>query len=312
MLDRRVNCQHDVQAVARLHVLVAQCDQFVLLPVGFRHAPAGDAAQRGIQRQFNPIASRNLRNRMAVQFEFVHARKPQHLRRQRAVRINAHLVRLGKNGVLTQIAEKLAIGLRQFFFIHAQGKLAHRQLNFLPGFLRDIFLEPDVMEVVRDRFALFIFRNAREKFRIQLAFAHLQQRRERVRHGRLLVADERRIGADRFHRNTRGEQVAVRVENVTAPRRLPEFALRVVLRQPRQFVMAQHLQIHQPVAEAGERRADQQRQRQHPSKLQSFCHFKIGRPPVAVGSSLRRVTSGGQNGLLCQRRAGLPRGQLAR
>ena len=168
------------------------------------------------------------------------------------------------------------------------------------------------MQIVRDRFALFIFGNAQEEFRIKLAFAHLQQRRERVRHGRLLVADERRVGADRFHRNARGEQIAVRVEDVAAPRRLPEFALRVVLRQFRQFVMAEHLQIHQPAAEAGEGRADQQRQRQHPSKLHSFCHFKIGRPPVAVGSSLPTRHERRPKSLLRQRHARLPRGQLAR
>ena len=76
MLDRRVNRQHHVQAVARLHILVAQRDQFVLLPVGFRHAPAGHAAQRRIQRQFDAVAPDNLRNRSAVQFELVHAGKP--------------------------------------------------------------------------------------------------------------------------------------------------------------------------------------------------------------------------------------------
>jgi hypothetical protein len=59
VLHRRVNRQHDVQAVARGDILVAQRDEFMLRAVGFRHAPAGDAAQRGIQREFNPVAPGN-------------------------------------------------------------------------------------------------------------------------------------------------------------------------------------------------------------------------------------------------------------
>ena len=69
------------------------------------------------------------------------------------------------------------------------------------------------MKIVRDRFALFIFGNAHEEFRIQFAFTHLQQRREHARHDRLLVADEQRVGANRFHRNARGKQIAVNIED---------------------------------------------------------------------------------------------------
>jgi hypothetical protein len=90
-----------------------------------------------------------------------------------------------------------------------------------------------------------------------------------------------RVGADRFHKNARGEQIAVRVENVAAARRLPEFALGVLLRLGGQFVVTQHLQIHQPVAQAGERQAEQPQQGQHPFQLQPFGHRK--KRPAARG-----------------------------
>ncbi len=151
------------------------------------------------------------------------------------------------------------------------------------------------MEIVRDRFAFLIPGNAREKFLIKPGLTHLQQGRKCMCHDGLLVADERRIGADGFHWNARCQQIATRIEDVATSRCLAEFALRVVLRQLRQLVVTQHLQIHQPVAEPGEGCADKHGQRQHPSKLQSFRHCKTGRPPVAIGSSTDGVTSGGQD-----------------
>ena len=71
---------------------IAQRHQFLLLPVRFRHPPARHAAQRGIQGQFDAVAARGFRNRLAVHRQFIRADKTQHMRRQRAVGIHAQLV----------------------------------------------------------------------------------------------------------------------------------------------------------------------------------------------------------------------------
>ena len=57
VLNGRIQGEHDIEAIACLHVLIAQRNQFPLLPVRFRHAPARHAAQRGIQIQFDAVAS---------------------------------------------------------------------------------------------------------------------------------------------------------------------------------------------------------------------------------------------------------------
>jgi len=58
--------------------------------------------------------------------------------------------------------------------------------------------------------------------------------------------------------------------------------------------MAEHLQIHEPVAQPGKGR-DQTGQQQHgAADLQFVGHLKSGQPPVPIGSSTNGVTSGGQ------------------
>ncbi len=126
-------------------------------------------------------------------------------------------------------------------------------MDFLPGFVRHLALEHDV--TVRDRFPLLIFHRAGKQALIQIAFAHLQQRCELAGDHGLLVANQDRIGANRFHKNARGEQIAVRVENVTAARRTPKLALGVLLRLGGQFVVTQHLQLHEAGTQAGEGQA---------------------------------------------------------
>ena len=113
------------------------------------------------------------------------------------------------------------------------------------------------MQFVGDNFAVTIFENetARRQLLRKRGLVELQQRRDDMGDGVRLIADERRIGTNRFHRHARGQNVAIRVENVAAPGCLPEFALRIVLRLRAQLVMPENLQIHQPVAQAGKRRA---------------------------------------------------------
>ena len=59
--------------------------------------------------------------------------------------------------------------------------------------------------------------------------------------------------------------------------------------------MTQHLQIHEPVCQACEHRAQKTQQEQGSAQLQFVVHPKNGQPPVAIGSSPDGVTSGGQN-----------------
>ena len=63
---------------------------------------------------------------------------------------------------------------------------------------------------------------------------------------------KRGVGANRFDGDAGGEDVVVAIEDVAAAGCLPEFALGIVLLEARQFVVAQHLQIHEPIAQAGE------------------------------------------------------------
>ena len=269
VLDRRVNGQHHVQAIAGLHVFIAQRDQFALLTIRLRHAPARHAAQRRIQNQFRAIAPDRLRNVVAA---LLRSHETEHVRRQRAVRIHAQLIihRIGKNRARAQIPEKGAVGSGQFFLVHAEGKVGHRHLDFLPGFVRNLVLQHDVS--VRDCFPLLIFHRAGKQALIQIGFADLQQRCELAGDHGLLAANQDRIGANRFHKNARGEQIAARVENVAAARRAPELALGVLLRLGGQFVVPQHLQLHEAGTQAGERQAQQPQQGQHPFQLQPFGH----------------------------------------
>ena len=119
VLNRRVNGQHHVQAVARLHIFIAQRDQLMLLTVRLRHAPARHAAQRRIQNQLHAVAPDGLRNVVAA---ILRSHETERVRRQRAVRIHAQLIvhRVGKNRARAQIAEKRAGGPGQFFFVHAE------------------------------------------------------------------------------------------------------------------------------------------------------------------------------------------------
>ena len=136
VLDRRVNRQHGVQAVARPHVLVAQRHKFLLmLSVAVTRQPA------------TPLKSEFNDSSMPSRPEICETGRPSSLYSSTPENPSTCAASepfgytriwsgLGINGVLPQIAEQHAVIPRQFFFIHAEGKLVHRQLNFPPGFLR--------------------------------------------------------------------------------------------------------------------------------------------------------------------------------
>ena len=74
--------------------------------------------------------------------------------------------------------------------------------------------------------------------------------------------------------------------------------LRVLLGLDAEFVVTQHLQIHEPVAQSGKRQPQKSEEQQRAADLLLVGHPKNGQPPVAIGSSTNGVTSGGQNFLL--------------
>jgi hypothetical protein len=114
----------------------------------------------------------------------------------------------------------------------------------------------------------------------QIHLAHLQQRRERVHNGSLLVAEKRRVRANGLYGNARREQIPVRVQNVAPVRGLTDFFLRPLFREARQFVMAENLQFHEPVAQPGERYHDKHQHCQHPRELLSaIFHPKTASRP---------------------------------
>jgi hypothetical protein len=82
VLHDRVNRQHCIQAVARLHVFVTQRSQFAMLSIRFGHAPTRDATQRGIQNQLDTIATGRLRNLPSVYLHFIRPHKTEDVRRE--------------------------------------------------------------------------------------------------------------------------------------------------------------------------------------------------------------------------------------
>jgi len=123
------------------------------------------------------------------------------------------------------------------------------------------------MQPVRDRFALGIFLDARSQPLLQFRIAHLQQRRERMGHDRLLATDHRGIRANHLHRNAGRQEIAVRIQNVATFGRAPGSLLRFFLRLFRQLVVPPHLQIHQPEAQPDEGEHHQRQQRQRAFEL---------------------------------------------
>ena len=84
-----------------------------------RHAPAGRAAQFGVETFFNAVAAEDFRSMVRL---FRRAHKTEHVRRQRAVRINPQLVRLGGNRILPQVFQKSLRSASAVFFRPRQTK----------------------------------------------------------------------------------------------------------------------------------------------------------------------------------------------
>ena len=90
--------------------------------------------------------------------------KTEDVRRQWTVWINAQFVSLGqKSHSAAGFSRKTLTGIRLLFFIHAKRELAHGRLDFHPRLLRDVFLQPDVMQPVGDRLPPGIFHDARRQ-----------------------------------------------------------------------------------------------------------------------------------------------------
>ena len=116
VLHRRVNGQHHVQAVARLHIFVAQRDQLVLRrSVSVTRQPAAPL-KLFVQGKFHAVAADDLRDKMPVHVGFLRRRKTNDLRGQRAVGINPHLVRLAQKRRCCRRLRKNAWSVRDNFF----------------------------------------------------------------------------------------------------------------------------------------------------------------------------------------------------
>ena len=115
----------------------------------------------------------------------------------------------------------------------------------MPGLDRNFFLQNNVG--IGDRLALFVLTSARRQLLRQLQFTFLQYWAQRARHIGGAIADQLWIGADRFYKNARRQQIPAIIQNVAAPWLQQHFLLRVLERFDPQFLMPHNLQIHQPI-----------------------------------------------------------------
>ena len=115
-----------------------------------------------------------------------------------------------------------------------------------------------------------------------LGFGHLQQRGHGSGDFSLSVAQQGGIGANRPGWNTGRELVASDVQYIPSPRLQQQFLVGVFVSLAGQILMANHLQIHQPVAQTPERRSQQQSEHHQSSQLQSLGHIR-SKLPAARG-----------------------------
>ena len=125
----------------------------------------------------------------------------------------------------------------------------------MPGFSRHFTLHHDV--VVGDDYALRILPQAGCQPLHKFTLAGLQQRRDRSRHFHLAVANQRRVGAHRFHESACRQDIAFRIDNVAPPRFQQEFLPGVIARFGAEFLIAQNLKIDESVPQADKGRAQQ-------------------------------------------------------
>ena len=283
MLNHRIDREHHIESVPGPHIRLAERNHLMMTPVGFGDAPAAHPCQFGIESQFDPILARGLHHPAAIKFAFLHANVAQHVCGQCLIGIYPQLVveRIGKNRLLAQVAIKHLFGSGQFLFVQTEGEGRHGGLELLPGFNRHMALEDNVT-IGRD-LAVFGAPERGLQPPEQIRFAELQQRGHRPGHFGLVFADEHRVGTNRFHKNACAQEVAFGVEDVAPAWLQEEFPLGVLLRFGAQVLVAQDLQIDQPIAQASKRHCQQAGQRQQPSILQCFAHVRnTGRPRRSV------------------------------
>jgi hypothetical protein len=114
----------------------------------------------------------------------------------------------------------------------------------------------------------------------------------------LPISDKSRISAHRPGAQTRCEKISFNVENITPLRLQQKFFMGILLRFGVKHCVTQHLQIDQAIAQCAKRPTQERCHQREPSQLHSFCHAKIYRPSVAIGSSSDGDTDGGK--IICQ------------
>jgi hypothetical protein len=135
VLHGGINRQHHVQAVFRINILVTHATSSRCCLVGFRHAPAANAAQRLLHRAPPRRARRSPKSGVPP-----HSSPPPRENRPPA-RPAAHLDKSASDPPRQttrrpQVVKKSRAAPGKLFLVHAKRQIRHRRYNALPGFFR--------------------------------------------------------------------------------------------------------------------------------------------------------------------------------
>ena len=260
VLQNGINREHNIPAVARLDVLIPERHQLAIRLVRFGHAPATDTSEVGVEGGLNAVLAGSLRHLHAVDFPFALAHVAEHMRGQRLIRINTLLIvqPFGEYALRPQVSKELLWRLRRFACLVGQCEPAHDLPDFFPSFDRHFLLQTNVR--VGGGLAFLVLTEAREQSVVKFVLIHAEQRRHGSRDLGLIIPQQRRIGADGLHEDAGGKQISPRVENVSPAWLAQDFALALPDRLRAEYVMAEDLQVHQPIAQPGKGGSQQENQ----------------------------------------------------
>ena len=190
VLHRRINRQHHVQTVARMHIFIAVSHQFARLPVRFRHLPARHPVQFLLHRKLDAIAPGNLRRNIRVlALGYV----------RRIVEVNPFLVGTGKHRMFPDIPVKRLLPGRQPGFIHPETQVRHHQRQPLPRVIVHPVDQPHIMRRVGHNFIPRIPPDLRQQGPVQAGFIQTQHRGDYPGQIGPVISQQRRIHAHIAH-----------------------------------------------------------------------------------------------------------------
>jgi hypothetical protein len=296
VLDDGIDREHGIEAIVGFHVLFTPGDEFAVASVIFGDAPAADAGEFFVEDALDAVHADGFYAARAVVGAFGGADVPEDMGGEAAVGIGAHLVidGVGEDALSAQVIEEVLVRFAQALFVQAGIELRHDIVDALPRFEGDLPFENDIFD--RDGFAAVIHAGAGGEALGKFGLVHLEKRGDFVGDDQPIIFYEAGVGANGFDEDAGGEEIAARVEDVTAPGLEAVNAAGEVARLLGELFVAEGLQVHEPRGEPAKGGDQQRGQEQQPAMLQAFEHTKVNyQPPVPIGSSSDGVTGGGKN-----------------